>query len=83
MGKHVLFLGGSNSNVKIITIRFAYEVREGDALSVLYLYCASLGASEAFCPALLTKKNMVQYFHCLLLGTFNIAWKEHIALSLC
>ena len=56
MGKHVLFLGGSNSNVKIITIRFTYEVREGDALRILYLYCASLGASEAFCPALLAKK---------------------------
>ena len=71
MGKHVLFLGGSNSNVKIITIRFAYEVREGDALRVLYLLCFLLRAFEAPLLALLLRKK--RYGSMLLVP---LAWRS-------
>ena len=67
-----------------LAIRFFTKSRRGGALCRLLLYSFLLRASEAYSPALVAKKrNMVQCFQYLLLGTFNMQWKQHVVLALC
>ena len=63
---------------------FALHMKLGRGTHCVYCTFTALHlAHPKLSVRLCWQKNMVQYFHCLLLGTFNIAWKKHIALSLC
>ena len=54
-GKDLFFFKTTTSSASTLTIRFAYEVRDGGALCGMLLYRFLLRASEAFPTVLVAK----------------------------